>query len=79
MAIGDEAGIVKRPPWRSASVASRWCRGEGVRSAFEMRGKQKREIEENEEDGGENGKRARDAGLYSGSGGKAAPSPKRER
>jgi hypothetical protein len=51
-----------------------------ARSAIAKRGEAKGEKgEENEEDGGENGKPARGAGLYSGSGGEAAPCPTRAR
>jgi len=48
--IGEEAGIVKRPPWRSASVASRSSRGREC-DRRSRKGKQGREIEGNEEDG----------------------------
>jgi len=29
MGIGDEAGIMKRPPWHGACVVKRSCRGKG--------------------------------------------------
>jgi hypothetical protein len=41
-----------------------------------MRAEKLKRKEENEEDGRKDGKRAREAGLYSGSGGEAAPCPK---
>jgi hypothetical protein len=46
---------VKQRPWRSASVVSRWCMGEKVRSAIARRASKGEKSEENEEDGGENG------------------------
>jgi hypothetical protein len=71
MAIGEEAGVVKR---RRASVARRSCRGEGLRSTIMMRnGRRLREDERG------NGQRARRAGLYSRSGGEGGPCPKRVR
>jgi hypothetical protein len=61
---------VKGPPWRSASVASRSCRGKGVRLVIAMRERQEQEMGKNEEDGGEDGKRASRVGLYVRSGGR---------
>jgi hypothetical protein len=50
--------------------------GKGGLIGNREKGKQEREAEGNKEDEGENGKRARGAGLCSGSGGDTAPCPK---
>ena len=52
MGIGKAMGIVKRTPWRSASVVS-WFVGIGGAIGDREEPGHGREIEEHEEDGGE--------------------------